>query len=475
MQCDPHCSEYTPCLSTCPVETCDNILDQSESQRLCSRDTCVEGCQLKPCPADEIYFNSTYGECVPKSVCKHVCLEVNGVTYLEGGIMSSDDCHTCRCIRGKELCSGVPCSPTTISPVTFVPTTFPPTTVGEPYKDSEDLCRSGWSQWFNQDRLDAAGPEETPQRLVKEPNAHGTGGLVNTKCDPIVPHIDFPGDCHKFLHCEPSGVDGSWKYAEKTCGISMLFNPVHMVCDWPDSVKAIKPECGESASLVQAPVKTKAPIKKDKYLKTNDAEPMPSQMLLCNLVPSTATCSWEFIKKIECRTVGTHLTPKQTGEDVECSLEKGLICVGPCHDYEIRVMCDCGDEIELFTLPTTVPQVISYQHEGTPQRIVQLPTTRRPTEARDDRCPVGKIWSDCAVPCGKSCHHYGTLLRTVGRCGPTSFDCEEGCVEESLAALSCRPGQLWRDKKICVAREDCTCMSKMGDLVKVVYLLFLFI
>lgn len=43
MQCDPHCSNYDACVPSCPVETCDNILDQGKDQRMCNEDTCVEG------------------------------------------------------------------------------------------------------------------------------------------------------------------------------------------------------------------------------------------------------------------------------------------------------------------------------------------------------------------------------------------------------------------------------------------------
>lgn len=50
---------------------------------------------------------------------------------------------------------------------------------------------------------------------------------------------------------------------------------------------------------------------------------------------------------IECRTVEGHVDAKSTGLDVECSLEKGLLCKSPdntqkCPDFEIRVLCECG-------------------------------------------------------------------------------------------------------------------------------------
>lgn len=55
-----------------------------------------------------------------------------------------------------------------------------------------------------------------------------------------------------------------------------------------------------------------------------------------------AICGPQFLSAIECRTVVGHHSPKSTGQDVECSLEKGLQCRGQCFDFEIRVLCDCG-------------------------------------------------------------------------------------------------------------------------------------
>lgn len=468
MQCDPHCSEYTPCLSTCPVETCDNILDQAKEQRMCVQDTCVEGCQLKVCPDEQIYLNDTYVDCVPKATCKHVCLIENGITYMEGEIVNSDDCHTCRCNRGKLLCTGVPCS--TVSHIKPITTTTPPT-YQEPHKDTEDFCKSGWSDWINQDQMDVASKTKTK----KKPNTKG--------------------------------------------------------------------------------------------LKIGDEEPLPSLLLLRNLGLS-ASCGPEFMKKIECRTVGTHMSPKQTGEDVECSLERGLVGIGPCHDYEIRVLCDCNDDIELITFPTTLPQVLQpiftrekYELEDLPAippdvELVNSPcdpavphiefpgdcykflhcepsldgswkyaektcgpatmfhptlmicdwpdnvkkikphcgetkqpiyqkTTLKPLKTAlksiesylkplkttviptvPSKCPPGARWSDCGVPCGKSCHYYGQFLKQLGSCTHSSNVCEEGCLDAS-ASLSCPPGHVWRDNKICVKLVDCTCMSNDGDLVKV--------
>lgn len=120
MQCDPTCSNYSPCIPSCSVETCDNLLQQSPNERMCKEDTCVEGCALKGCENGMVYKNDSYTECVPKSICKPVCLVINGKTYYEGDTITTDSCHTCTCTRGKKKCIGKPCAPKTPKPATPV-------------------------------------------------------------------------------------------------------------------------------------------------------------------------------------------------------------------------------------------------------------------------------------------------------------------------------------------------------------------
>lgn len=114
MQCDPTCSNYSPCISSCPLETCDNILQTNDNQ-MCKEENCVEGCEIKKCQEGFVYSNNTFQECVPKSICKPICLTVNGVIYYEGDIISSDSCHTCTCTRGNKMCIGIPCMPKIIA------------------------------------------------------------------------------------------------------------------------------------------------------------------------------------------------------------------------------------------------------------------------------------------------------------------------------------------------------------------------
>lgn len=114
MQCDERCAQYNPCISTCPIETCDNMLIQNQLNTMCERDVCMEGCQVKPCPPGQIYSNSSLLDCVPKSICKPICLTVDDIIYYEGDLIEEDDCHSCYCSMGKKICQGQPCGVTLV-------------------------------------------------------------------------------------------------------------------------------------------------------------------------------------------------------------------------------------------------------------------------------------------------------------------------------------------------------------------------
>lgn len=436
MQCDHHCSEYKSCISPCEIETCDNMLEQGKDQKLCLQDNCVEGCAIKPCPLNEIYTNDSYTECISKSLCKPMCLQLNGIDFYEGDVTKSDNCQTCHCSKGKEICIGVPCDKKSI-----LPYHIPDAVINQ---DASQSCKSGWSEWINQERASGYG-------------------------------------------------------------------------------------------------------KSGSNIKIDDREPLPNAFMLKNYKGSSF-CDADFMKQIECRSVDSRLHPKLIGEDVECSLEKGLICVGQCHDYEIRVLCDCNDDIEIFTLPTfdhhTSP---SYRELYTPLKIIEATTPLTPieyssicdpaiphveklgschefyhctmnssgawvyvektcgndmmfnptnmicdhianvksikpecgtekikenpvfhvyTEKTVEKCPKGKVWSECAVPCGRACHFYDKFLQQSGLCTGSLNKCEEGCVAEQ-SAINCAQDLFWRDDKLCVKMSDCTCRSDDGKIVKV--------
>lgn len=66
-------------------------------------------------------------------------------------------------------------------------------------------------------------------------------GLEGKPCDPLKPNVESPRNCYDFYQCQD--VNSKSVFVKKTCGPSMYYNPVSMVCDWPYSVTEIKPEC----------------------------------------------------------------------------------------------------------------------------------------------------------------------------------------------------------------------------------------
>ncbi|EFA10333.2 hemocytin [Tribolium castaneum] len=412
MQCDTRCSNYNPCVSTCPIETCDNLLTQVGKN--CKEETCIEGCEAKPCPPDHIYANSSMFECVPRNVCKPICAEIDGVTYFEGDLVEGDECYSCFCSRGQKVCKGQPCSTTPL------PTTH--------QLEQNMKCESGWSQWINQDKVKPTKTGLRKKQSDYEPlptllllnNLEGgkcsqdkmvgiecrtvkthltpkqTGldvecslekGLicksptkgklcqdfeirvlcqceeatttVVTPCDPVKPHKEHPTNCHIFYHCE-DGPTGP-KYVEKTCGPSMYYNPVTMICDWPYAVEEIKPECKQ---------------------------------------PETVTVEVEPEAEME-------LPENKTHQNLE----------------------------ESQVLPVTV-----------------------------QKCPPGSQEHECAIQCDHLCLYYAHVIKTSGKC-QSGEKCEPGCVRNEKN-VTCPEGMFWSSEDSCVSLGDCLCRSNDGKPVK---------
>lgn len=149
MQCDPECSNYNPCISKCPVETCDTVIEN------CVEDGCVEGCKLKPCSEGMVYSNDSYTDCVPRAICKPICKEIDGKKYFEGDVVKSDACHTCRCTRNNINCIGKPCPAEDYVKATtqaIIRTTVTTPRPFIPHQEEDLKCKTGWSEWLNQDQ-----------------------------------------------------------------------------------------------------------------------------------------------------------------------------------------------------------------------------------------------------------------------------------------------------------------------------------
>lgn len=226
---------------------------------------------------------------------------------------------------------------------------------------------------------------------------------------------------------------------------------------------------------------------------------------------------------VQCRTVDTHQDFKSTGLDVECSLERGLICKASlgkqkkfCPDFEIRVLCEC---VAATHIPSGIcdtkrpnqphpkdchnfyhcsdgmlgPELIEkscgkdmmFNPESQvcdwPSTVISLrPECSAPTtetsetttpiyddsinEAFDGECLFGQEWSACAIECEKTCLYYDYVIKEKGKCDRGQV-CDDGCVSAERRT-SCPPGMLWRDENTCVQTADCSCKSHDGKPVK---------
>lgn len=76
-------------------------------------------------------------------------------------------------------------------------------------------------------------------------------GFEGQACDPLKPNVESPRNCYDFFECQE--VNNGPVFVIKTCGPSMYYNPVTMVCDWPYSVREIKPECLNATTTTELP------------------------------------------------------------------------------------------------------------------------------------------------------------------------------------------------------------------------------
>ncbi|XP_063975011.1 hemocytin [Diachasmimorpha longicaudata] len=409
MQCDENCSSYSPCISTCQTETCDDLSHLRNGSRLCIEDTCIEGCLMKSCPEGQVWKNNSFHECVPRSVCKPVCLEKDGIVYYEGDTVSGDSCQTCFCSRSKIICNGVPC------PTSVEPTTIPMT--------EREKCVNGWTSWLN----------------------------------------------------------------------------------------TYSPKGKETTFMIKYPVKgTKGSPK------SVDVEPLPTWMYLVSL-KNSSRCQQNLMVDIKCRTVNGHLGPKETGLDVECSLERGLYCESHnndiCPDFEISVLCKCDDDVTDSSIITTVKPVTDgtrdeceldtytfsiqdcsifyecvpsangnklikktcgptmyYNTQSKtcdwPQSVALFrPECREVVETTTEVsriCKPDEEFDKCAIDCSRTCDMFHRLLIDEQLCG-NDIKCISGCVHDRNR---CPSEKVWKDAVTCVDPQDCPCRSDNGTSVK---------
>nr|XP_045582104.1 hemocytin-like isoform X3 [Procambarus clarkii] len=337
MQCDEECEHYEACIPTCPRPTCDTLL--SPNPPMCALDTCVEGCSKNECPPGQVHQSATDDHCVPKTDCQKKCLQINGTLYMEGDVISKDDCHTCYCSQKTKSCRGVPCPirHTTISPPPST-STAPPTSTR-----ATQSCGQGWSSWINKNSPatlnGSAEMESVPLRItITSPSAGWCerNEIADISCRSVGthrPHTEQPWarcSVQEGLVCEvPSnyiGTDLCWDYE------------VQFLCD-------CTPRTTQTSTAI--PTTTGKPCEEEGWSQWynshspdihGDLEPLEDIRLLYNVCPEN------YISKVECRPVGGG----ETQPFAVCD-RTGLTCRNnataarkePCKDYELRVLCRC--------------------------------------------------------------------------------------------------------------------------------------
>lgn len=192
-----------------------------------------------------------------------------------------------------------------------------------------------------------------------------------------------------------------------------------------------------------------------KVVRLNDDESLPRYD--CN-ERVFGTCKKQYMKKIECRVVGSHESSDFMDENVSCNLQDGLACIGQCHDYELRVFCECDEELSTTPKPTEKPEtgktcdssIAEYKeypgdchkflhcqpnsngdwhyvektcgettmfnpimnicdHITTVQEIKPVCNEEKEKPAKLTECPEGQVMSECANQCEYACHFYATV------------------------------------------------------------------
>ena len=93
LQCEAG-SSYQPCVSTCPLATCDNRANYNKVSLACREEPCVEGCAPDTCRQGEVHQSRDVLKCINSINCRTKCRMENGTQFYEGDVMEESDCKS---------------------------------------------------------------------------------------------------------------------------------------------------------------------------------------------------------------------------------------------------------------------------------------------------------------------------------------------------------------------------------------------
>lgn len=423
LQCDERCSVYSPCVSTCPRKTCDNLMTVKHGSHLCTEDTCVEGCSFKPCPEGQVYLNASYIDCVPKSTCRiPFCAEINGVTVYEGDRVSGDDCQSCFCSHGKVTCKGERCTGTTPTTITV-------------FHENREKCVDGWSAWINKNKSPAVKgkkfldvePLPVPMDLA---NADGFAicdreYMTDIRCRTVEGHLDS-----KESNLDVECTLNRGLYCQSRSNLPCVDFEISVFC-----------RCSEVAThhpqeTVTTQVGTIGQKEEEGCDLSRPNSPHPTDCRLFYQCVPTLT--------------GSELVEKSCGPGTLYNSET-QVCDWSASVLRTQPRCSVAR-----TTPSETEQWNKGDYENT------LSTSIEKVVSTIKVCRGNETWRECAIPCDRMCHYYRRILMTKGHCKEDA-DCVSGCVP--IERPTCPSHKYWKDSVTCVDANDCSCETGDGNAI----------
>ncbi|XP_026679243.1 hemocytin-like [Diaphorina citri] len=510
---------FTHCEPAEPV-TCHNMGKPHPAHH--SPALCRAGCICK----QGYVLDSISKQCVLPTECP---CHHGGQSYHDGAVIT-DHCNNCYCSRNQKTCLGSPCTTPAL-----VPSSPSPSPTPENMNEQSAVCRQGWSVWINNDKAPSHKLRDSDVEHYFVPCGStgvscsksvkiSTGSKKNAESITLTRNKPLPnvGEYHK-LSVREAGLFVFVllnSYLGSPCTTPALVPSSPSPSPTPENMNEQSAACRQGWSVWIN--NDKAPSHK---LRDSDVEPVPTMkdFLQSGANTSYGQCTPDQMTEIRCRVVGSHLGVKETGQDVECSLERGLICAGECDDYEVSVYCSCEQSEYLFvfrgpinnhdTEVTYFPQPIEARHvrinphtwtNEIALNVDVLGFKRAKCVFDSCACDEG---GDCECLCtalaayAEQCNVNGVHIRwrsqeicrkyaknrvqrraesirndlltaqislteTVEGLFKNISVFISGCWAYGESDTQCPIGSRWREWGFCVKQADCTCLSRNGTLVK---------
>jgi hypothetical protein len=202
-----------------------------------------------------------------------------------------------------------------------------------------------------------------------------------------------------------------------------MYNPDTMVCDWPEAVIRIRPDCAfiTPKSTTKKPATTGPCVDgwTDWFSLTSPADGTGDFEVYEKIVLQHPMCPKSHIRDIECKYMSREAgSKKKSGQarsladyrsspdrNVQCTVSDGLICYnsdqesGLCQDYKVRFLCRCEEDVYVVT--TEEDRAVTAGEITTPEEDRVFTTIETPTTEEGGECPEGYTWNTCAYSCNQ--------------------------------------------------------------------------